>query len=118
LLRIVQAKIRLIADFVIYFPATKHSTQLSNELSKLIVGNHNHNKVNQRNGFRVVDLCCGVGFSTRALRDAFHQPETTVIGVDTSPEMVRVFFLHVLYVGPCFIYHTVPSITSLLTPFH
>ena len=53
----------------------------------MIIGN---TKINhQRNGFRVVDLCCGVGFSTRALRDAFPQPETTVVGVDTSPEMVR-----------------------------
>ena len=53
---------------------------------------NNNNKVSTRTnggGFRVVDLCCGVGFSTRALRDAFPQPETTVIGVDTSPEMVR-----------------------------
>lgn len=76
---------------LIRFPFTKHSTQLSNELSQMIIGNNsNNNKVNPRNGFRVVDLCCGVGFSTRALRDAFPQPETTVIGVDTSPEMVRV----------------------------
>jgi trans-aconitate methyltransferase len=51
----------------------------------MIVGNKSNNN---RNGFRVVDLCCGVGFSTRAIRDAFPQPETTVIGVDTSPEMV------------------------------
>jgi trans-aconitate methyltransferase len=40
-------------------------------------------------GIRVVDLCCGVGFSTRALRDAFPQTDTTVIGVDTSPQMVN-----------------------------
>jgi trans-aconitate methyltransferase len=46
-------------------------------------------KLSPRDGFRVVDLCCGVGFSTRALRDAFSQPDTTVIGIDTSPEMVR-----------------------------
>jgi ubiquinone/menaquinone biosynthesis C-methylase UbiE len=42
----------------------------------------------RNSGFRVVDLCCGVGFSTRALRDAFPQPDTTVIGIDTSPQMV------------------------------
>jgi trans-aconitate methyltransferase len=40
-------------------------------------------------GLHVVDLCCGVGFSTRALRDAFPQTDTTVIGVDTSPQMVN-----------------------------
>ena len=57
----------------------------------MIVGS-NSNKINSRNEFRVVDLCCGVGFSTRALRDAFPQPETTVIGVDTSPEMVRLSY--------------------------
>jgi ubiquinone/menaquinone biosynthesis C-methylase UbiE len=36
---------------------------------------------------RIVDLCCGVGISTRALRDAFHDAQE-VIGIDTSPEMV------------------------------
>jgi ubiquinone/menaquinone biosynthesis C-methylase UbiE len=36
---------------------------------------------------RVADLCCGVGISTRALRDAFPNADT-VVGVDTSPEMV------------------------------
>jgi len=36
---------------------------------------------------RVVDLCCGVGISTRALRDAFPDAET-VVGIDTSSEMI------------------------------
>jgi len=36
---------------------------------------------------RVVDLCCGVGISTRALSDVFHDAET-VMGIDTSAEMV------------------------------
>jgi ubiquinone/menaquinone biosynthesis C-methylase UbiE len=36
---------------------------------------------------RVADLCCGVGFSTQALRKAFPNAET-VIGVDTSNEMI------------------------------
>lgn len=72
---------------VLKIPLNALLAQLSNELSNMIVGN-NSNKSNNRNGFRVVDLCCGVGFSTRALRDAFPQPETTVVGVDTSPEMV------------------------------
>jgi len=37
---------------------------------------------------RILDLCCGVGMSTRALRDAFPNAEQ-VIGVDTSPEMIE-----------------------------
>lgn len=36
---------------------------------------------------RVADLCCGVGFSTRALQNAFPEADT-VIGIDTSKEMV------------------------------
>jgi ubiquinone/menaquinone biosynthesis C-methylase UbiE len=36
---------------------------------------------------RVLDLCCGVGISTRALGDAFPDAET-VIGVDTSSQMI------------------------------
>lgn len=36
---------------------------------------------------RILDLCCGVGMSTRALQDAFPDAEQ-VIGVDTSPEMI------------------------------
>ena len=77
----------LVSNICLRVPNVIHP-QLSNELSKMIVGG-NSNKMNNRSGFRIVDLCCGVGFSTRALRDAFPQPETTVIGVDTSPEMVR-----------------------------
>jgi trans-aconitate methyltransferase len=58
--------------------------QLSRELSNML-----ERTTKKTSGFRVVDLCCGVGFSTRALRDAFPQPDTTVIGIDTSPQMVR-----------------------------
>mmetsp|Transcript_37851 Transcript_37851/g.79262 ORF Transcript_37851/g.79262 Transcript_37851/m.79262 type:complete len:333 (-) Transcript_37851:427-1425(-) len=39
-------------------------------------------------GARVVDLCCGVGMSTRALESAFHDAEY-VVGVDTSDEMIN-----------------------------
>lgn len=39
------------------------------------------------NKARVLDLCCGVGMSTRALKNAFPDAKE-VIGVDTSPEMV------------------------------
>jgi len=35
----------------------------------------------------VLDLCCGVGISTRALREAFPNAET-VVGIDTSPQMI------------------------------
>lgn len=38
-------------------------------------------------GARVCDLCCGVGISTRALGEVFHDAEL-VVGVDTSPEMI------------------------------
>ena len=34
-----------------------------------------------------MDLCCGVGLSTRALQHAFPDADT-LIGVDTSPEMI------------------------------
>ena len=37
---------------------------------------------------RVADLCCGVGISTRAVQAAFQDAET-VVGIDTSPEMVE-----------------------------
>lgn len=40
-----------------------------------------------KGGARVCDLCCGVGMSTRALGQAFHDAEL-VVGVDTSPEMI------------------------------
>lgn len=36
---------------------------------------------------RVVDLCCGVGISTRALREAFPASKA-IFGVDASPEMI------------------------------
>jgi len=35
---------------------------------------------------RILDLCCGVGLSTRALQKAF--PDAAVVGLDTSPEMI------------------------------
>jgi trans-aconitate methyltransferase len=55
-----------------------HTTQLASELSQRI----------KNKKARVVDLCCGTGFSTRALHGAFPEAET-VIGIDTSAEMVR-----------------------------
>mmetsp|Transcript_30209 Transcript_30209/g.62879 ORF Transcript_30209/g.62879 Transcript_30209/m.62879 type:complete len:354 (-) Transcript_30209:246-1307(-) len=41
----------------------------------------------ERANSRVIDLCCGVGISTRALQSAFEDAEF-VVGVDTSPEMI------------------------------
>lgn len=56
----------------------------------------------QTNKARVIDLCCGVGMSTRALQSAF--PDAIeVIGVDTSPEMVsmaQAITLHEKFVKP------------------
>jgi ubiquinone/menaquinone biosynthesis C-methylase UbiE len=40
------------------------------------------------NKAHILDLCCGVGMSTRALQDAFPNAEL-VVGIDTSPEMIR-----------------------------
>lgn len=41
-----------------------------------------------KSGAHVLDMGCGVGLSTRALKNAFHDAED-VLGVDTSPEMVE-----------------------------
>jgi ubiquinone/menaquinone biosynthesis C-methylase UbiE len=52
----------------------------------------------------VMDLCCGVGISTRALHDAFPDAEK-VVGVDTSPQMIAMAsFLdwHVRFFRPLF----------------
>ena len=51
--------------------------KVANELTRFI----------KKGEARVVDLCCGVGISTRALQNAFPQAES-VIGIDASPEMV------------------------------
>jgi len=37
---------------------------------------------------RILDMCCGVGISTRALEKAFGKSADLLIGVDTSPEMI------------------------------
>lgn len=37
---------------------------------------------------KVLDMCCGVGISTRALQDVFPDSDL-VVGVDTSPEMIK-----------------------------
>jgi ubiquinone/menaquinone biosynthesis C-methylase UbiE len=51
---------------------------------------------------KVLDLCCGVGFSTRALVNAFPDAEK-IVGVDTSPEMLamaRFITAHVSHLKP------------------
>lgn len=53
------------------------SSKVANELKHLI----------DKGETRVLDLCCGVGYSTRALRRAIPEAKA-VIGVDTSPQMV------------------------------
>jgi len=52
-------------------------TRVSKKLSTVV------NKPNAR----IIDLCCGVGMSTRALLNAFPNADM-VCGVDTSPEMI------------------------------
>mmetsp|Transcript_42056 Transcript_42056/g.61695 ORF Transcript_42056/g.61695 Transcript_42056/m.61695 type:complete len:228 (+) Transcript_42056:508-1191(+) len=54
--------------------------------ARLVISEKLH-KVVQKSGARVLDMCCGVGMSTRALQSAFQDAEA-VIGVDTSPEMI------------------------------
>jgi hypothetical protein len=53
--------------------------QLAQELSTMV----------HKQQARVLDLCCGVGISTRALQTAFPDA-TALIGMDTSKEMVGV----------------------------
>jgi len=38
-------------------------------------------------GVRIIDLCCGVGISTRAIQAEFQEAQV-IVGVDTSPEMI------------------------------
>jgi ubiquinone/menaquinone biosynthesis C-methylase UbiE len=44
-------------------------------------------KFNHKKQASVLDLCCGVGFSTRALGEAFPDAEK-IVGLDTSNEML------------------------------
>jgi ubiquinone/menaquinone biosynthesis C-methylase UbiE len=56
---------------------------------------------------RVIDLCCGVGTSTRALREAFPDA-VTVVGVDTSEQMIAMaHFLtdHLSFFKPILVEH-------------
>lgn len=54
---------------------------------------------------KVLDMCCGVGFSTRALVKAFPDAEK-IVGVDTSPQMLamaRFISAHVVHLKPWWI---------------
>ena len=45
------------------------------------------NEIVKKSKARVLDLCCGVGISTRALKSTFRDADN-IIGIDTSPEMI------------------------------
>ena len=45
-------------------------------------------RINKDSRFHVLDLCCGVGISTRALAKSFAVDADLVLGIDTSPEMI------------------------------
>lgn len=59
---------------------------VANELKDRVL----ENKQDNSTSIRVLDMACGVGMSTRALKKAFDGIENvTIIGLDTSPEMVE-----------------------------
>ncbi len=73
-------------------------TQVARRLSKTVLPRTLKSGRNPR----ILDMCCGVGISTRALQEAFPESEF-VVGVDTSSEMINVAsFLtnHVLFFKP------------------
>ncbi|GMH54967.1 hypothetical protein TrST_g3717 [Triparma strigata] len=45
----------------------------------------------------VLDMCCGVGISTRALAKSFNEDESVVVGLDTSPEMLAMAKMQTTY---------------------
>lgn len=61
-------------------------TEVSTLLKDRVMANRQDNSTT----IRVLDMCCGVGISTRALKKAFDDvANATIIGLDTSPEMVE-----------------------------
>lgn len=61
--------------------------KISKELRSLV----SHSRLQygmKETGARIVDLCCGVGMSTRSLEFAFYDAET-LVGVDSSSEMIN-----------------------------
>jgi len=69
---------------------------VSEELARIVNEKKKEKSTNEQNkNIAVLDLCCGIGMSTNALKDAFHHPkykkeydDVMVIGLDTSPEMI------------------------------
>ena len=56
------------------------------EVARELVTRVLENKKDNSTSIRVLDMCCGVGISTRALKTAFDEIENaTIIGLDTSP---------------------------------
>jgi len=53
---------------------------------RAVIANDLRDVVNKTNAY-IIDLCCGVGMSTRALASAFPDAEF-ICGIDTSPEMI------------------------------
>ncbi|GMH52329.1 hypothetical protein TL16_g01210 [Triparma laevis f. inornata] len=45
----------------------------------------------------VLDMCCGVGISTRALAKSFDEADSVVVGLDTSPEMLAMAKMQTTY---------------------
>lgn len=63
---------------------------------------------------KIVDLCCGVGFSTRALHRAFPDADT-ILGIDASPQMVAMAeFIteHTAFVQPMFFGNVYEKLSS------
>ena len=75
-------------------------------------------KIVGKTGANVVDLCCGVGTSTRALQKSFGDANN-IVGVDTSPEMIAM--AEVLstdnIVSRCFTSHDPPCVGACDTSY-
>lgn len=82
-------------DLLIFFVL---HTQVAQKLSRIVMARN----IKAGRKPRVLDMCCGVGISTRALQDAFPDSEV-VVGLDTSSEMINMAgFLtnHVGFIKP------------------
>lgn len=87
---------------------------VAQKLSRIVMAQNIKAGRNPGRNPRVLDMCCGVGISTRALQDAFPDSEL-VVGVDTSSEMINMAgFLtnHVGFIRPLLSYITNTSKTQ------
>lgn len=69
-------------------------TEVSKTLYKLLSKEEKLNKkINTNTTTRILDMCCGVGMSTRAIQSTFNENNNnnTIIlyGIDTSPQMIE-----------------------------